>query len=58
MVRIDTSPLTSDEFRNRLVSRGIDVLVVGPTMVRLVTHWGITAEHIEETGKEMKGIRK
>jgi len=58
MVRVNTSPLTSEQFRQNLLAHGIDVLVAAPDTVRFVTHWGITREHILETGELMKQMQK
>lgn len=58
MVRVDTSPLTAEAFRASLNREGIDVLVVGPTMVRFVTHWPVTMQDIERVGQALKGLKK
>jgi threonine aldolase len=58
MVRIETSPFTAEEFKARMNAKDIDVLVAAPTVVRCVTHWGVTPQHIEEAGTAMKALKK
>ncbi|MDP2856385.1 MAG: GntG family PLP-dependent aldolase [Bacillota bacterium] len=58
MVKVDTSPHTAEEFKAALNARGIDMNIIAPAAVRLVTHWQITAEHIEEVGREMMALRR
>jgi len=58
VVKVDTSPYTAEEFKAPLYARGIDMNTIAPAAVRLVTHWQITAEHIEEVGREMMALRR
>lgn len=54
IVRFETSPLTSTEFRAKLNAEGIDVLPTGNMSARFVTHWPITADDIERTGQVIR----
>jgi threonine aldolase len=56
IVRFKTAPLTSAEFRDRLNAEGIDVLLAGQYGARFVTHWPVTADDIEFTGKVIRKI--
>jgi threonine aldolase len=58
MVKVDTSPYTAEEFKAALNGHGIDMNVIGPATVRLVTHCQITPEHVEEVGWAMRGIAR
>ncbi|KYZ77817.1 threonine aldolase [Anaerosporomusa subterranea] len=51
VVQIEFGPLglCSEEVVSRLLNRGVKVKPIGPTACRMITHWGISKQDIEET---------
>lgn len=58
MLKVETSPYTAEEFKAALNAQGIDLNIVVPGVVRLVTHWQITPEHVEEVGRAVRSLRR
>jgi threonine aldolase len=58
VIRLEFSPLgrCSDEIIRLLLDRGIKIKPIGPTTCRMITHWGITQQDIEQTLVIMREI--